>query len=183
MSRSTSLFTRIRLLAAALALPALFGAVPAQANVRTTIPGAACYVDPFFANPGGVIFVEGNGGYRVGTEPEGSPLVSTRTVCPITRSLPLTTDGMSDFEIRFVSNSDEAGQAWCTLASVRPDGTILQSAGKTQTIPGNAQTTMDLGAGITKSASKGTYFFSCLVPQTVQLLSVYHSENDGVSGN
>ena len=182
MSRSTSLFTRIRLLAAALALPALFAAVPAQANVRTTIPGAACYVDPFFANPGGVINVDGNGGYSLGDE-DDSPLGSTRTVCPITRSLPLTTDGMSDFEIRFLSNNDVAGQASCTAASIRPDGTILQTTNKMMTIPGNAQTTMDLGAGITKSASKGTYFLSCLLPITVQLLSVYHSENDGVSGN
>lgn len=182
MLRSTSLFTRIRLLAAALALPALFGAVPAQANVRTTIPGAACYVDPFFANPGGVLNADGNGAYSIGNQ-TATPDTSFRVVCPMSRSLPLETDGMSDVEIRFASLTSQGSSPSCTVASIRRDGTILQSVNKSVFVPGDGQATMDFGDDITNSANKGTYFASCLLPMTVQLISVYHSENDGVSGN
>jgi hypothetical protein len=182
MSENTSPFTRIRLLAAALALPALFGAVPAQANVRTTIPGATCYVDPFFANPGNVLEAGGNGSYFI-DPPNASVDTATRVVCPMFRSLPLELDGMSDVEIRFASNTAQASSPSCTVASIRPDGTILQSSNKSVTVPGDGQATLDFAGAITKSASKGTYFASCLLPHTVQLISVYHSENDGVSGN
>ena len=89
---------------------------------------------------------------------------------------------MSDFELRFASPRARA-PALLHGGLGSTDGTILQSARqvaqRARRWPGHD----GLGGAITKSDNKGTYFASCLLPITVQLISVYHSENDGVSGN
>jgi hypothetical protein len=181
MSDRRSTFT-FRLLAAVLALPALLAAPSAGANVRTTIPGAACIPDPFWVRDSNATFDVLSDGAIQWHSPSTDANFSFSMFCPITRSLPLSTTGMSDFQIRFRSTTAQSSSATCSVASMRTDGTILLSDGKVQTLPGNSPSVMDLD-GINKSVSKGTYMLSCLLPLTVQMISVYHSENDGISGN
>jgi hypothetical protein len=183
MSKPPSVFRHFRLLAIALALPTFAAAVPAQANVRTTIAGASCMPDPFWVrDSNGSFDVFTNGAIKWHTHtPDANSSFSM--FCPLTRSLPLTTDGLSDLEVRFKPTTADASQPSCTASSVRPDGTILVAQTLDQTIPGTTPSTMNFGDAIDRSTSKGTYFLRCLLPLTVQLVSVYHSEVDGINGN
>ena len=108
--------------------------------------------------------------------------------CPLVRQLPLSTDGMSDLELRFKTVSGYAGtrKVVCTATSNRTDGTILDSQEKEMNVPGglfNSTVLMDFNNAITASVSKGTYTVYCQLPADVVLHSIYHSEVDGINGN
>lgn len=114
------------------------------------------------------------------------------------RSLPLSTAGMSDVEVRFrAAYTFDGGAnrlATCTVSSLRSDGTVLAFHERTVSVPAGTynpttQTftapvvTMDFADQVDVSSSKGTYHLQCYTSTGVSLLSYYHSENDGVSNN
>jgi hypothetical protein len=167
----------------------------ADANVRHTVGGAACQLgsagntpgQPYWAYPnltGGVMYVD-----QTNTYPFGSTIS-----CPVERNLPLSTDGLSDFEIRFIARNFYTGTrpVGCELYSLRPDGTIVDSTSKQMGVPGMHSTsngdvaetvTMDFADAVSASASKGTYHLDCFMWPNIELRSIYVSEVDGISGN
>jgi hypothetical protein len=113
--------------------------------------------------------------------------------CPLVRSLPLATDGLSDLEIVFRGTDESTPRsATCDVWSLRPDGTIAKSASKTITVPPRFESPngtvypvvkMDFDGLINASASKGNYLMRCHIPQGVSIYSYYHSEVGDISGN
>lgn len=173
-------------LTAALAAPALglaLMAAPAEANVRTAANGASCLIDGFAENimNGYPRYTQGGGFMWESTATE--PLMSALMFCPVKRSLPLSTAGLSDYEMRLRGHSSMASNVSCNLRSVRTDGTILEAHNKSVSVPGGGTATLDFGGLLNTSVSKGTYWVDCLLPVTVEIISLYHSEVDGVSGN
>jgi hypothetical protein len=186
----------------ALALPALALATPATANVRSSGTGNSCIffdheIFPPHGLPGsnpahGNVFgvYRSSGGIMVdaGTATDGTRRWPVS--CPLTRSLPLSTDGLSDLEIRFYAETDFAGEPFrtvtCTASSLRSDGSFADTASKDVNVPpypSGVMTVMDFGGALNVSSSKGHYTLTCHLPGDVVLHSVYHSEVDGVNGN
>lgn len=140
---------------------------------------------------------------------ETTPQVK-RVACTVRRSLPLATRGLSDLEIRFAGmfHGGTPRSVSCIAYSLAPNSeNWLVRVKKTVTVsgmtelenpyntpgvdPGSSEfhmfdvhyTTMDFGNVINASASKGTYAVECELPEDVSLVSIYSSEEDGVSGN
>jgi hypothetical protein len=181
---SKSLLTTTRLLGLAVALAAPVLSMPASANVRTSVTGTACHIWPDFVrvSSGGGDRYDGSGSFSIGSDATDTS-VSIGTFCGLQRNLPLTTAGLSDLEIRFTGHNTTSADTICSGISLRPDGTIVKSVSKTITVPPTGTVTMDFGGAVNASASKGTYFVTCMLPFTVHLNSIYHSEIDGVDGN
>jgi hypothetical protein len=133
-----------------------------------------------------------------------------RVVCTIRRDLPLATKGLSDLEIRFAGLGfwETPKPVKCIAYSLAPGNedwlvrvqktvnvpgfTYLETPYTTPGVdPGTSEfhminvhyATMDFGNVINASASKGTYALECQLPDDVALVSIYSSEEDGVSGN
>jgi hypothetical protein len=187
----------------ALAIPAigLFTlSAPAEANIRTSTLGTACQfssaamrggTQPAMPGPGTVgAGYSDNGPWAFGDNDEtytlGFPIG-----CPLVRQLPLSTDGLSDLEVRFQVNvvyppsPPVVRTVQCTAYTMRSDGSILDSSQKQMVVAnsGTGTTVMDFGSDINKSSSKGTYGVFCFMPIGVVLHSIYHSEVDGIDGN
>jgi hypothetical protein len=182
MSKSLLTTTRLLGLAVALAAPAL--SMPAMANVRTSVTGSVCHIYPDFVrvSSGGGDSVDGTGSFYIGS-PATDTRVAIGTFCPLQRNLPLSTEGLSDLEIRFTGHNTTSAFTQCTGMSLRPDGTIVKAVNKSVTVPPSGTITMDFANSINASVSKGTYHLECLLPFTVGLNSIYHSEVDGIDGN
>jgi hypothetical protein len=191
-------------LAAVVALPLLGVATlggAAQANVRTVNTGSVCqFSEPdartglnVLLDPGqpetfkwrilSIFWSRYDSLYGIAHTEDG---VSHPITCNIPRNLPLSTDGMSDVEIRFRSVGPYAGTktVQCTVQSVRSDDTVMVAATKSVIVPGNVSTVvMDFGAAVNASSSKGFYTVSCNLPDEIGLISIYSSENDGIANN
>lgn len=163
----------------------------AGANVRKSIAaGAICQFDgedgP--ARHSALIGLVMPAGAEV---PEGDlDTVTFNAECSITRDLPLSTTGFSDIEVRLRGyRNTEPRDVTCQVFSARADGTFLDSASLTVTVPpfdpstGQPLTVMDFGSAIGVTGSKLYAGVHCFLPYDVALTSVYSSENDGVSGN
>jgi hypothetical protein len=144
-------------------------------------------------------------------KPDGSTTPDTKTVvCTIRRDLPLSTKGLSDLEVRFAGLAffDAPKTVKCVAYSLAPSNEDwLVRVRKTVSVPGFTyletpyntpgvdpgtwefhlldvhHATMDFGNVINTSASKGTYALECELPDDVALVSIYSSEEDGISGN
>ena len=188
-------------LALALALPTL-GALAlsssAQANVRNTTPGSVCQFG-FDEIRGGVPYQAGDPRFTSAYTVEqgiwwyraNENNTSIPITCPVMRNLPLSTEGLSDLEVRFRSVVVQAPRTvTCTAYSVRADGAVVAAVQKQVTVngttnpsPGNPNTavdslaTMDFGKSLPASASKGHYVIGCSLPPGVGLMSIYTSEN------
>jgi hypothetical protein len=197
--------TRLTHLALALALPAMGLVVQpsvAQANVRHTTSSASCdfsreYIrrgqtpalstEPaynFMANVtadwGIYHSLEGTGSFW-GTRQEVS--------CAIPRALPLSTEGLSDLEVRFRSTGFAGTRTvHCDAYSWRSDGSQAAYAGMDLDITHNPNVwlpdrVMDFNGKIASSGPKGHYSISCMLPANVSLITIYSSEVDGIDGN
>lgn len=200
--------TRARLLRLILAasVPAAGMALSpaARANVRNTSTANVCQFEdpsvrggfnPAFPNHGSNSIYRANLGMS-------HQLISSSTgqeipawiICNVSRNLPLSTDGLSDLEIRFRSLSafTPPREITCTAYSFRTDQTVISSATRTVSIEGTFNdgtgirsrfATIDFGNVINASVSKGTYAIDCDLPNHVGIYSIYTSEEDGVAGN
>jgi hypothetical protein len=198
--------TRLTPIALALAVPAL-GLVMqpsvAQANVRHTIGAAACdfsreyirrgqtpatFTEPshnFMAN------VTADWGIYHNLEDNGSSFWGPRqeVSCAIPRGLPLSTEGLSDLEVRFRSIGYVGTRTvHCDAYSWRSDGSQAAYAGMDLDITHSSTVwvpdrVMDFNGKIGSSGPKGHYSISCMLPAGVSLITVYASEIDGIDGN
>jgi hypothetical protein len=144
-------------------------------------------------------------------KPQNSTSTETKpVVCTVPRNLPLATQGLSDLEIRFagLGGWTTPKQVKCVAYSLRPGSedwvvrvqksvtvagmTALETPYNTPGIePGSYEfhlwdihyATMDFGNVINASIAKGTYAISCDLPDSVALVSIYSSEEDGIAGN
>lgn len=163
----------------------------ADANIRKTVAsGAICNIDGAdgLARHDGVIGLLVPAAAEV--PPEDLENVTWNGECSITRDLPLSTEGFSDIEVRLRGYRNLVPrQVTCNVRSMRSDGTIIDGASRTVTVPpfnpeaATPLTVMDFGGDIGTTASKGYASVTCFLPYDVALTSVYSSEIDGVSGN
>jgi hypothetical protein len=193
-------------LALVLPVAGTLGFTPAaDANVRTVTLGNTCQFVHSAVRAGLVDAEPGPGkvGAFYGFDDDGihldsdhqNPNAQFGIICPVARHLPLSTDGLSDLEVRFRatggsswSNTSPPREVRCFATSYRKDGSILDSAEMTigvprPTYPNTPTVVMDFNDAINVSDSKGTYGITCLIPVGVSLHSIYHSEVDGVAGN
>ena len=187
----------------AVAIPAigLFAlSTPAEANIRTTTLGTACQfssaglrggTQPATPGPGTVGGSYSDNGPWAYGDNDNTFHMGFPIACPMVRQLPLSTDGLSDLEVRFMVNAvfqttpPVVRTVECTAYTMRSDGSYLDSSQKQMVVNNSftGTTVMDFGSDINKSSSKGTYAVFCYMPIGVVLHSIYHSEVDGIDGN
>jgi hypothetical protein len=179
MSTTTS---RLALL---LGIPLLAALAPAlaDANVRNLVQGDVCSMsfladrrgeDP--AAPGGRFNVEYHGGVGMIHDFNGPKLIT----CPVIRSLPISTLGLSDLELRLSNRNADPVSVLCTATASRTDGTIVSLVSHTVTVPGSQTGVVDWADGVGSPGSKGMYGIDCQLPGNVAIVSVYTSEKDGL---
>jgi hypothetical protein len=168
----------------------------AFANVRHSISGNDCHFDDPGFQPTTVVHRHEFSGIEW-TDNDPSQHDARIFWCPLARSLPLSTAGLSDLEIVFRGTQEynvaTKQQVICTAFSLRNDGTIADatelqmSVAPRYTSPSGAIiypiTTMDFGNALNVSSNKGNYALRCWLPSAMSIYSIYHSEEDGVSGN
>lgn len=160
---------------------------PADANVRNLVQADVCTLsfladrkgeDP--AAPGGKFNVEYHGGVGMSHDFTGVDKLAT---CPVIRSLPISTLGLSDLELRVQNRNSTAVTMLCTASSMRSDGTIVGISNRTLTMPAGQVGVFDWGDSLASAGSKGVYGLDCQLPGNVVMTSIYTSEKDGIDGN
>jgi hypothetical protein len=169
----------------------------AFANVRHTVSGTECHYDNPGYHPTTMIDRSEFLGLQWSDPNEVANDIRTFW-CPMTRSLPLSTAGLSDLEIvlRGTREFDPAthAQVICTAYSLRNDGTWAKIIEKqmpaapryTEASTGAVIypiTKMDFGSALNVGTNKGNYALRCWLPAGVSIYSIYHSEEDGIAGN
>jgi hypothetical protein len=186
-----SVWKLTRLALALVTCSLLVPAPAAQANVRQSTPGTSCQFSENYVRRGSTAdhpsFTSEYDLWGIwhGLEFDHFGGDVQDVSCTIPRSLPLSTAGLSDLEIRFSNRNPEivAGHAYCSAYSIRSDGSIQLEVEKDMIIPANPETkthgalvTLDFGGAINASSSKGYYFLHCALSHHVSLASIYSSE-------
>jgi hypothetical protein len=163
----------------------------ADANVRNTTGGASCQWSAGSSRAADVVY------YTHGTTfiVPGDNRMAFALTCPVTRNLPLSTEGYSDLEVRFRAAAEQVGTVPvdCTATTYRSDGSIASSKALSVNVQGTSYNSngslnrpmavMDFAGALNVTGSKGMTSLQCLLPMQMEIHSIYSSEHDGIDGN